>query len=255
MTLIAEFKGSADYRQLAPSTSRAYTAYIKLIEDEFGDLPLAALERPPSAWRVQDLAYRFAKRPVRLTMPGQPWRALCRSARIAGMIATNPCEKGGRLYTADRADKVWRRPRYRRSRVSIAGDEAGDGDGLWTGQRQGDLLRLPWSAYDGSHIRLRQSKTGRRVVMPAGQPLRTLMARTEPPTSFWLTGRSARTHGPDDDSGVNRGPRTGSGRRGRRPAPSAGIDRPDVPRSARLGRRAVGACRSHGAADRDLHRP
>jgi integrase len=31
---------------------------------------------------------------------------------------------------------------------------------LWTGQRQGDLLRLPWSAYDGEHIRLRQSKTG-----------------------------------------------------------------------------------------------
>jgi hypothetical protein len=31
---------------------------------------------------------------------------------------------------------------------------------LWTGQRQGDLLRLPWSAYDGEHVRLRQSKTG-----------------------------------------------------------------------------------------------
>jgi hypothetical protein len=30
---------------------------------------------------------------------------------------------------------------------------------LWTGQRQGDLLALPWSAYDGKHIRLRQSKT------------------------------------------------------------------------------------------------
>ena len=34
---------------------------------------------------------------------------------------------------------------------------------LWTGQRQGDLLRLPWSAYDGKHIRLRQSKTGVRL--------------------------------------------------------------------------------------------
>jgi hypothetical protein len=43
MTLIAEFKGSADFRQLAPSSIRAYTAYIRLIENEFGDLPLAAL--------------------------------------------------------------------------------------------------------------------------------------------------------------------------------------------------------------------
>jgi integrase len=41
---------------------------------------------------------------------------------------------------------------------------------LWTGQRQGDLLRLPWSAYDGKYIRLRQSKTGRRVtIAPTSQ--------------------------------------------------------------------------------------
>ena len=49
---------------------------------------------------------------------------------------------------------------------------------LWTGQRQGDLLRLPWSGYDGSHIRLRHSKTGRRVTIPAGEPLRLLLDRT-----------------------------------------------------------------------------
>jgi hypothetical protein len=35
------------------------------------------------------------------------------------------------------------------------------GIALWTGQRQGDL-RLPWSAYAGDQIRLRQSKTGTR---------------------------------------------------------------------------------------------
>ena len=46
---------------------------------------------------------------------------------------------------------------------------------LWTGQRQGDLLRLPWSAYDGSRIRLRQSKTGARVVIPVGAPLKAAL--------------------------------------------------------------------------------
>jgi integrase len=49
---------------------------------------------------------------------------------------------------------------------------------LWTGQRQGDLLRLPWSAYDGARIRLQQFKTGRRVVIPTGEPLRLLLDRT-----------------------------------------------------------------------------
>ena len=33
--------------------------------------------------------------------------------------------------------------------------------GLHTGQREGDLLRLPWSAYDGTWIRLRQGKARR----------------------------------------------------------------------------------------------
>jgi len=46
---------------------------------------------------------------------------------------------------------------------------------LWTGQRQGDLLRLPWSAYDGTHIRLKQSKTGARVVLPVGAPLKAAL--------------------------------------------------------------------------------
>src|SRR5204862_6062218 len=50
---------------------------------------------------------------------------------------------------------------------------------LWTGQRQGDLLRLPWSSYDGSHIRLRQSKSGRRIAMPAGAPLKAPLDATE----------------------------------------------------------------------------
>lgn len=34
---------------------------------------------------------------------------------------------------------------------------------LWTGQRQGDLLRLLWPAYHDGRIRFQQSKTGRRA--------------------------------------------------------------------------------------------
>ncbi|MCP4108308.1 MAG: tyrosine-type recombinase/integrase, partial [Desulfobacteraceae bacterium] len=34
---------------------------------------------------------------------------------------------------------------------------------FYTGQRQGDLLRLKWSDYDGIYIRIKQSKGGKRV--------------------------------------------------------------------------------------------
>jgi len=47
---------------------------------------------------------------------------------------------------------------------------------LWTGQRQGDLLRLPWSAYDGKHIRLRQGKTKTRIPpIPVGRRLKVAL--------------------------------------------------------------------------------
>jgi integrase len=58
---------------------------------------------------------------------------------------------------------------------------------LWTGQRQGDLLRLPWSAYDGKYIRLKQSKTGARVVIPVGAPLKVALDTAPRQSPFILT--------------------------------------------------------------------
>ena len=43
MTIIAQYKGAPEFTRLAESTRRAYLIYIKLIENEFGDLPVAAL--------------------------------------------------------------------------------------------------------------------------------------------------------------------------------------------------------------------
>jgi integrase len=49
---------------------------------------------------------------------------------------------------------------------------------LWTGQRQGDILTVTWAAYDGDAIRFRQSKTGARVTVEAGAPLKALLDAT-----------------------------------------------------------------------------
>jgi integrase len=68
---------------------------------------------------------------------------------------------------------------------------------LWTGQRQGDLLRLPWSAYDRSAIRLQQSKTGRRMTIPVGEPLRALLDRTDRRSPLMLTNGSGKPWTPD----------------------------------------------------------
>jgi integrase len=48
-------------------------------------------------------------------------------------------------------------------------------------------LRLPWSSYDGKNIRLRQSKTGRRVVIPIGAPLRAALHQAPKRSMIILT--------------------------------------------------------------------
>jgi integrase len=91
-------------------------------------------------------------------------------------VLANPCARGGRLYRGSRRDNVWTlddeaafiksAPAYFHLPLLLA---------LWTGQRQGELLRPPWSAYDGSHIRLKQGKTGARVSIPVGAPLKAAL--------------------------------------------------------------------------------
>lgn len=170
--LIAEFKGSSDFPKSA-STQRAYASYLKIIETEFGDMPIAALKDPGvrgvfKAWRDG-----MAATPRKADYA---WTTLARVLSVAkdrGHITVNPCERGGRLYEAERTDKVWSEADLARL-LSVAPMRLASAAilALWTGQRQGDLLRLPWSAYDGKHIKLRQGKGGRRLKIPVGEVLR-----------------------------------------------------------------------------------
>ena len=105
-----------------------------------------------------------------------------------GLVAANPCTHGGRLYRGSRRESIWtaddeatlleRAPAHLHLPLLLA---------LWTGQRQGDLLRLPWSAYDGKHIRLRQSKTGARVMIPVGAPLKVALDAATKRSTIILT--------------------------------------------------------------------
>ena len=180
MTVIADYKASPDFTKLAPSSRRMYLMYVGLIEEAFGDLPLAALADRRVRGEFKAWRDTFAATPRKADYAWTTLARLMSFAKDRGTIATNPCEKGGRLYAADRTDKFWGEAEIATLlAVASPGIRLALVLALWTGQRQGDLLRLPWSAYDGSHIRLRQSKTGRRIVMPAGLPLKALLDAAE----------------------------------------------------------------------------
>jgi integrase len=191
LSVLRQYQDSEDFRLLADSTRRSYIPLIARIEKAFGDFPLAALTDRRTrgvfmAWRDQ-IAANAGRRQA-----DYAWAVLARVLSWSlnrGLIATNPCERGGRLYRGGgRAEKIWtaadeaaflkRAPAHLHLALLLA---------LWTGQRQGDLLRLPWSAYDGTHIRLRQSKTGTPVSFKVGAPLKAALDATSKRSTIILT--------------------------------------------------------------------
>jgi len=195
LSILQSYQASPDFQDLADSTRRSYVPLIRRIEKAFRDFPLSALTDRRTrgvfmAWRDR-IAVESGRRQA-----DYAWAVLARVLSWGvdrGLIAANPCERGGRLYRASRSDKIWteadetaflaKAPKHLRLPLILA---------LWTGQRQGDLLRLPWSAYDGSHIRLRQGKTGARIVIPVGAPLKAALDTTPRRSTLILTSTDNR---------------------------------------------------------------
>lgn len=183
MSIIAAYRGSVDFGSLAASSQSAYIAYIKIIEIEFGDLPLAALDDPRmrgefKAWRDQ-----FAATPRKADYAWATLHRILSFGKDRGLIRTNPCDRGGRLYRADRVEKIWREHEIQRFCEAASPElQLAMVLALWTGQRQGDLLRLTWADYDGTALRRRQGKRRKHVIIPCGETLKlaldTARART-----------------------------------------------------------------------------
>jgi integrase len=193
-TLLRQFQESEDFRQLAAETQRGYVKMIARIEKDFGDFPLAAL----SDRRTRGIFLEWRDK-IALTTRRQADYAWTVFARVLswgvdrGHAIANPCARGGKLYRSQRIDKIW----TPRDEAAFLARARFDFHlplmlALWTGQRQGDLLRLPWSAYDGTHIRLRQSKTGRRVIIPVGAPLKAMLDTAPRVCSIIITSSEGR---------------------------------------------------------------
>jgi integrase len=180
LSLLQAYQKSQAFLGLRERTRADYIRQIEKIEQKFGDCPLKALSDPRTRGVFMDWRDDLA-----LTSKRQADYAFTVLARVLSWakdrskITVNPCERGGRIYDGSRVDHVWSidderafletAPEHLHLPLLLA---------LWTGQRQGDLLRLTWRAYDGSTIRLRQSKSiGRRrrlvtVEIPVGAPLK-----------------------------------------------------------------------------------
>jgi integrase len=179
LSLLQAFQASDNFLHLADETRRGYAGVIRRnIEKGLGDYPLSGLTDRRTrgifmAWRDR-IASSAGRRQA-----DYGWAVLARVLSWGldrGLVLANPCTRGGQLYRGSRVDKIWTAD-DKAAFLALAPDNLKLALllALWSGQRQGDLLRLPWSAYDGKHIRLRQQKTGMPVVILVGTPLKAAL--------------------------------------------------------------------------------
>jgi len=134
-------------------------------EAEFGDMPIAALDDPLVRRDFMDWREKVARASGEREADNRlsAISAMLTWAIERGHITANHLRGFKRLYHADRSEIIWL-PDHVAAFMAVAPIEMQCAMilALHTGQRQGDLLRLPWSAYDGTSITLRQGKAKRR---------------------------------------------------------------------------------------------
>lgn len=175
--VVLRYKKSDEWRQLAQSTRDNYAVNLKGVVAKFGSLPakflgLMEFRRDVLRWRdeMAEKHARAANAKVTILSTVLTWAA------ERGEIPSNALKDISRTYKGDRAEVIWEpgdiaafnkeaSPALQKA-VLMASD---------TGQRSGDLRALRWSAYDGKAIKLKQSKGGRWVYIPATKELKAML--------------------------------------------------------------------------------
>jgi integrase len=176
--LVKLYKETERYTDLKDSTQRAYNAAIARL--------LAWSEEnqhPPIAGMTGKHARDFLKSIVKRGMQVLTYRVL----RLLLAFAVEEGHATKNVATALRikgtpARSTYWQPADVEAFVAKAREMGRDSLALAvllavnTGQREGDIIRLAWSNYDGDTFVLRQQKTGAKVSVPATADLRELLA-------------------------------------------------------------------------------
>lgn len=186
--LVRLYRQSPAFTGRKQSTQDGYTAMIDLIEAEYFDLPLKAVGEPGARAMFLEWRDSFADTPRKADLLMSVLARILSFGLDREMISRHPLEKIGRLSDGTRRDILWSDTQMAQflfnapSKLRLAMQLA-----RWTGQRQGDLLRLTWTGYDGTHIKLRQGKTGRLVRIRVHSELKAELDRTKREAAVILT--------------------------------------------------------------------
>lgn len=193
--LIRNFDSSQAWKDLSAATRESYIPKLKIIDAKWGTVPIEATQdkefrRDVLAWHEELGKKSRASADNTMVLMAR----VLSYAKKKAVIDLNVLDTFERLYKSDRSEMVWPDELVARF-LELADSPMRTAMylGRNTGQRQKDIRELPWSAYDGTNIRLRQSKTGAPIDMPCPLELKTYLdglPRVSPLILTTITGRA-----------------------------------------------------------------
>lgn len=183
--LIAAYLASPEFLGLRDSTRRGYRQCIEILKrSPLGPMRTKTIDPP----LVTALKRRMSANPWQANAVLRVLRLVWAWGRREGFVAgENPAADFRVLKTSPR-HIVWTRLEedlfleWAKPDLRLAYLLA-----IYTAQREGDLLALPWGAYDGETVSLRQSKTGELIALPATARLKAALDATSRRATVILT--------------------------------------------------------------------
>ena len=237
--IITQYKKAPEFKDLRERTRRDYTALLELLLDTWGAHPVASIERK----HVLGLRDKHAETPPKTNKLIAVLRIVIAFAIERGYRTDNPAKDIKRLKVGA-GHATWPDDAVDRFLASAPPMMAlALKLGLYTGQREGDVLAMPWHDIDGDLIHVVQAKTGTKLAIPLHSALRMALDAQQrvSPIIFDNHGRVA-LHGLLFPAPVAQGP---AGRR---------ASRPGLPWAALHGSGTAGRGRMLDQGDRRDHR-
>lgn len=185
-TLIERLKGedgrNPDWLGMAESTRRDHEYAFKLITKEWSNLPLRFTQQMGMKSDIRRWHRSFATNPRKADKLLFSLSKLFSYGIALELIKDNPCRDIERLYSGSRREAIWTPDRIATFRAGAKPHILLPFEiAIGTGQRQGDILALPWKSYDGVYLKFEHSKSrkgegaGKRVKVRVHSRLKAML--------------------------------------------------------------------------------
>lgn len=198
-SVILEFKASADWGNLAHKTQRDYAMHLEALREIWGRYQVSSITRKLIMVLRDSLKDKPATANYRLRVA----RLFLSFAMDRGYITVNPANRPKQLKTG-----TWEP--WSSGQIAVFMKAAAEGDieqgivtavmsAIYTGQREGDILRKSRADIDekANTITVRQSKTGKLLVIPLHKTYREYLASIPKNTLLLVTQPNGTGYGED----------------------------------------------------------